>query len=129
VGVDPSRLSAYAFEPILESEATGLDEILVAPGAALLLVVVSYSLWVARFVERFPESSLQVSREERLREAAQVVEPWKVALIGVIVCGLSALLIYLQPRAWWIGLLGVALGAGALFWSSLLRRAAADSSR
>jgi hypothetical protein len=123
---------AYALEPIFEPEATGptdILEILLAPGAALLLVLVSYSLWVSRFVERFPESSLKVSREERLREAAQLVEPWKVSLIGVITCGLSALLIYIQPRAWWIGLLGMALGVGALFWSSLLRRAAADSSR
>lgn len=122
---------AYALEPILGSKATGLTEILrvlVAPGAALILVVAWYCLWVSRFVERFPESDLKVSREERLREAAKLTESWKVALTGVIVCGLSTLLIWLQPRAWWLGLLGVALGVGALVWSSLLKRAAADSS-
>ena len=123
--------TAYALMPIIESEGNGLTEVLgvlVAPGTALILVLVSYSLWVSRFVESFPESDLKFSREERLREAAKLVEPWKVALTGVVVCGLSALLIWLQPRAWWLGLLGVALGVGTLVWSSLLRRAAADSS-
>ena len=122
--------TAHALMPIVESEGNGLTEILrvlVAPGTALILVLVSYSLWVSRFVERFPESDLKFSREERLREAAKLAEPWKLALIGVVVCGLSAFLIWLQPRAWWLGLLGVALGVGALVWSSLLRRAAADS--
>ena len=123
--------TAHALMPIVESEGNGLTEILgvlEAPGIALILVLVSYSLWVSRFVERFPESDLRFSREERLREAAKLVEPWKVALIGVIVCGLSALLIWLQPRAWWLGFLGVALGVGALLWSSLLKRATTDSS-
>ena len=85
-------------------------------------------MWVSRFVEGLPESNLRFSREERLREAAKLVEPWKVALIGVVVCGHSALLIWLQPRAWWLGWLGVALGVGALVWSSLLKHATADSS-
>jgi hypothetical protein len=121
--------TAYALQPILESEKAGLSEILnafAAPGAALLLVLVSYSLWIMRFVERFPDSDLKISREERLREASAVVDPWRVALIGVVICGLGTLLIWLQPRAWWLGLLGVALGIGALLWSSLLKRAAAN---
>jgi len=123
--------TAHALMPIAESEGNGLTEILgalVAPGIALILVLVSYSSWVSRFVERFPESDLRFSREERLREAARLVEPWKVALIGVVVCGLSAFLVWLQPRVWWLGLLGVALGAGSLAWSSLLKRAAVDTS-
>jgi hypothetical protein len=119
--------TAYALEAMLESEAAGVPEVLgalAAPGAALLLVFVSYWLWVSRFVERFPESDLQVTREQRLREAAEIAEPWKVALIGVVTSGLSALLIWLEPRVWWLGLLGVALGIGLLLWSSLLKRAA-----
>jgi len=123
--------TAYALRPIVESEGSGLSEILgvlVAPGTALILVIASYSLWASRFVESFPESDLKISREERLREAAKLTEPWKIALIGVLVCGLSALLIWLQPRAWWLGLLGLALGVGALVWSSLLKRAAANFS-
>ena len=123
--------TAYALQPLIESEASGpteILEVLFAPGAALIFVVILYWLWVSRFVERFPESDLTVSREERLREAAELASPWKIALIGVIACGLSAFLIWLQPRAWWLGLLGIALGAGALFWSSLLKRAAADTS-
>lgn len=123
--------TAHALQPILESEEAGLAEVLdvlAAPGAALLLIFVAYSLWISRFVEQFPESDLKVTREERLREASKVVEAWKVALIGVVLCGFSALLIWLQPRAWWLGLLGVALGFGALLWSSLLKKAAADPS-
>jgi 4-hydroxybenzoate polyprenyltransferase len=83
-------------------------------------------LWISRFVEQFPDSDLKVSREERLREAANAIEPRKVALIGVITCGLSALLIWIQPHTWWLGLLGLALGMGALFWSSILKRAGSD---
>jgi hypothetical protein len=120
--------TAYVLQPVLESEANSATEILgilAAPGAALFLVVFSYWLWVSRFVESLPESNLKVSREERLREAAELAGPRRVALIGIIVCGLSAFLIWLQPHAWWLGLLGMALGVGALFWSSLLKRAAA----
>lgn len=122
--------TAYALQPVLESEAKGPAEILrvlAAPGAALLLVVLSYWLWASRFVENLPESDLKVSREERLREAARLAGPGKVALIGVILCSLSAFLIWLQPHAWWLGLLGIALGMGTLFWSHLLRRAAPGS--
>jgi 4-hydroxybenzoate polyprenyltransferase len=83
-------------------------------------------LWISRFVEQFLDSDLKVSREERLREASDAIEPRKVALIGVIICGLSTLLIWIQPQTWWLGLLGLALGMGALFWSSLLKRAGSD---
>jgi hypothetical protein len=122
---------AHALEPILENDAAGLTEIiaaLVAPGATLVFVFASYFFWVSRFIERFPASDLKVSREERLREAAELVEPWKVALIGVVVSCLSVFLIWLQPRAWWLGVLGVALGVAALLWSALLRRVETDPS-
>lgn len=122
--------TAYVLQPLLESETGDPAQILralVAPGAALALVIFGYWLWVSRFVERFLESDLKVSREERLREAAELASPRKVALIGVIMCGLSAFLIWLQPHAWWLGLLGILLGAGTLFWSSLLKHAAGDS--
>jgi hypothetical protein len=121
--------AAYALQPLLESESAELAEILevfAAPGAALLLVFFSYFLWISRFVERFPESDFKVSREERLREAADFAEPWKLALIGIVLCGLSAFLIWIQPWTWWLGLLGVALGIGIVVWSSILKRAAAD---
>jgi hypothetical protein len=121
--------TAYALQPTLESG--GAREVLgalAAPGAALLLVIASYFLWASRFVEQFPESDLEVSREERLREAAKLAEPWKLALVGVVTCGLSALLVWLEPKTWWLGLLGAALGVGLVWWSSLLKRAAADPS-
>ncbi len=120
---------AYALQPILDSEAAGLAEALdalAAPGAVLLLAVVAYALWISRFVEQFPDSDLQISREERLREASNAIEPRKVALIGSMICGLSALAIWIQPRTWWLCLLGLAIGIGALFWSSLLKRAGSD---
>jgi hypothetical protein len=121
--------TARALQPILESEGNGLAEVLDAialPGAAFLLALVAYTLWISRFVERFPESDFRVSREERLREAAELVEPWKIALVGAVLCGLSALFVWLQPHTWWFGMLGVALGIGVLLWSAVLRRAAAD---
>jgi hypothetical protein len=121
--------TAYELQPIFESGEAGLAETLsalAAPGAVLLLALVAYALWVSRFVEPFPDSDLKVSREERLRETSEAVEPRKIALIGIITCGLSALLIWIQPQTWWLGLLGLALGVGALFWSSLLKRAGSD---
>jgi hypothetical protein len=126
-----STWTAYALQPVLKTKANDPSQILGAlavPGAALALVVFSYWLWASRFVEGFPESDLKVSREERLREAAELASPRKVALIGLSVCGLSAFLIWLQPHAWWVGLLGIALGMGTLFWSSLLKRASAGTS-
>jgi hypothetical protein len=122
--------AAYALQPLLESRASKPAEILsalAAPGGALALVIFSYWLWASRFVEGFPESSLRVSREVRLREAAELASPRKVVLIGVSLGSLSALLIWLQPHAWWLGLLGLLLGMGMLYWAVLLQRAAADT--
>jgi hypothetical protein len=116
---------AYALQPIFDSEEADLAgtlNALAAPALALLFAFVAYALWISRFVEQFPDSDLQVSRDERLREAAEAVQPWKIALIGVVFCGLSALLIWIQPRTWWLGVLGIALGFGMLLWSSLLKR-------
>jgi hypothetical protein len=121
--------AAHTLQPLLQSagsEPVDFLRALAAPGAVLLFFLLSYWLWVSRFVERFAESDLQVSREERLREAAGVAKPREVAFVGVAMCGLSSLLIWLEPRGWWLGALGVAIGLGALFWSSLLRRASRD---
>ncbi len=122
--------TAHALQPLLQHEAHAREvlERLAAPGAALVLVLFAYTLWASRFVERFPESDLQVSRDERLREAAALAEPRKVTVVGVVLGGLGALLIRLQPHAWWLGVLAIALGAGMLLWSSVLRRAAAAPS-
>lgn len=121
--------TGHALQPIFESEAPGLGEtlrLLAAPGAALLAVIACYLLWISRFVERLPESDLRVSLEDRLREAAEYAEPWKIALIGAVLCGLSALVIWIRPSTWWFGAIGAAAGIGVLYWSSLLMRAAAD---
>ena len=82
----------------------------------------SYALWVSRFIEDFPESDLRISREERLREAAAVVKPGKLAAVGLSVAGASLLIVWLEPRSWWLGLLGIATGGGLVFWSLLLKR-------
>lgn len=119
--------TAYRLQPLLESEAAGPAQALAAcatPVAAMLLAIFFYYLWVSRFVEDLPESDLRVSREETLREAAELGEPRKVALIGVVLCGLSALVIWIDPHVWWIGALGIALGVGLTLWSARLLRAA-----
>jgi len=120
---------AYELQPILESEDTGLAEIfngLTTPVTVLLLALAAYALWASRFVEPFPDSDLRVSREERLRGAADAIEPRKIALFGSATCGMSALLIWIQPQSGWLGLLGVAVGIGALCWSSQLKRVKSD---
>jgi hypothetical protein len=117
--------AAHRLERVLASEANGLAEVagaLVAPGAALASVLLVYAWWVGRFVERFPESPLRVSREERLREAAEIAKPWQVALMGVALCALSMVAVWLKPEAWWVGALGVVLGAGLVGWSMALAR-------
>lgn len=124
--------TAHALQPLLPPGEAGAGEILrtlAAPGAALLLVVIAYAVWAGRFVERFPESDLRISREERLREAAELMEPRKLAAIGLVTCVLSGLLVWLEPHAGWLGALGVAIGVGLLWWSSLLRRALAERAR
>lgn len=118
--------AAAALEPALEPESAGPAEALHAlalPTAALATVILLYALWAWRFVEGLAESDLQISREERLREAARAVEPWKLALIGGVTCGLGLAVAYLQPHTAWLGLLAVALGIGMVFWSVALRRA------
>lgn len=124
--------TAHALQPLLASDGIGPAAILRAvavPGGAFLLALVAYWLWAVRFVEGLAESDLEVSREQRLREAAALVGPGRVALIGIVVCLLGALVVWLQPRAWWLGSLGAATGAGLLFWSVLIRRAGAAPPR
>jgi hypothetical protein len=116
--------AASLLEPFLEEGSGSASEILGAlalPGAVLAAAFAAYWLWVTRFVETLHESDLRVSREERLREAAAAAEPRKLAGVGLVLCGLSALLIGLQPHAWWLGLLGIVLGAGLTLWSRRLR--------
>jgi len=123
--------TAHALQPLLGGEGGfgAALEALAAPAAALVLVLVAYAVWVSRFVERCHESDLRMSPEERLREAAEIAEPGKLAVAGAATCGLSGLLVWLEPGAWWLGALGVAVGVGLVWWSMLLRRAAAESGR
>jgi len=118
--------AATALQPALEPGSAGPAEALSAlarPTAALAAAILLYALWAWRFVEGLAESDLQVSREERLREAAHAVAPWKLTLIGVVTGGLGVTLIFVQPHTSWAGLLAVALGIGLVFWSAVLRRA------
>jgi hypothetical protein len=102
---------------------------LAAPLVALALAGGAYALWVTRFTERLAPSDLVVSREERLREAAALAQPARVAAIGAILAVLSALLVGLEPRAWWLGALGALLGLGLVAWARALRRAARGAPR
>lgn len=120
--------AAHGLQRGLDAEPTSPAEAadaLAWPLAALLLAIVGYVLWISRFVERFPPSDLVVSRDERLREAAELAEPRKLALIGVTVLALSLLALWIEPRAWWLAALTGATGAGLAFWSRTLARAAA----
>lgn len=111
-----------------EAPAPGaLMEALALPAAAMACVLVGYWLWVARFVEPFAPSDSRPSREELLREAARQVPPWKLTAIGVVTCGLSGLLVWLEPRAGWLGLAGAAVGVGLVAWSRAVGRAASRS--
>jgi hypothetical protein len=120
--------AAHALEDVVGSDPDGLVEslrALAAPSAALLLAVAAYAVWAWRFVERCPDSAVRIPREERLREAAEIAPPWKVALVGVVTLGMSGLLVALEPRFGWLGGVGGALGAGLVGWAVVLRRAAA----
>jgi len=116
--------AASALQPFVEREgqAGALLGALARPLAALALALVVYALWAARFVEALPASDLRVSREERLRDAAAVADPRIVALVGAATCGLGAFALAQRPHAWWLGGLGIALGAGALRWSRVAAR-------
>ena len=119
--------AAYRLQPAVESGA-GAGEalaLLVAPGVALVLVLLLYGAWAARFVERLAESDLQISREERMRLAAEAAEPPKVVLAGIVFAGMSGLVIVLEPAAWWIGLAGVAVGLGLAAFGVTLARSKA----
>lgn len=99
---------------------------LAAPGVGLAVVLLAYALGVARLVERFPSSDVRVDREARLREAAAVAEPGKLVLAGAATAALSALLIALEPRSWWLAGLGVATGVGMVVWGRILARVAQE---
>lgn len=117
--------AAYALQSVFESpDATLADGLraLVAPGTGLLVALLTYGLWAARFVEPLPEVQLHVSREERLREAAALVDPRQLTLAGVLLAGMSGLVAWLEPRGWWLAALGVAAGLGLVWWSHVLRR-------
>lgn len=123
--------AAAALQRVLESDTAGASEALATlarPTAALATVILLYALWAWHFVEGLSESDLQISREARMREAAEMVAPWKVALIGGVTGVLGAVVVWIEPRQAWIGLLAVALGLGLVFWSTVLRRAARSAS-
>ncbi|MDX1648725.1 MAG: hypothetical protein R3263_02620 [Myxococcota bacterium] len=101
---------------------------LAAPGAALAAVLVAYAVGVARLVERFPDSDLRVDREARLREAAAVAQPGRVALAGAATAAVSALVVVVEPRAGWLATLGVATGVGMVVWGWRLLRVAREAS-
>lgn len=126
--------TAHRLQPLIDSETTGgggqtLLGMLGPSFVALLLVLGGYALWVIRFVEDCPESSLVVSRDDRLREAAALAKPGQLVLIGLVLSAMSALVLWLEPRIWWLGGLGMLLGIGLAAWALHLRRFAAPERR
>jgi len=119
--------TAYRLQDLFDagpSGGAGLLGALGAPAAAMALAIACYWLWATRFVEGLPESDLRVSRADRLRGAAEVSDPRAVAAIGVSIAAMGGLLTWLEPRAWWLGMAGVAIGVALLCWSAALGRAA-----
>jgi hypothetical protein len=121
--------TAHRIQPLIGSETTSgagaLLDLLGPPFVALLLVLAGYASWVTRFVEDCPESTLVVSRDDRLREAAALAKPGQLVLIGLVLCAMSALASWLDPRTWWLGGLGMLLGIGLAAWALHLCRFAA----
>jgi hypothetical protein len=76
-----------------------LGSALVLPGSILLVILAAYAAWSTRFVERCAPSDLQLSRENRLGEAAELAEPRKLGLAGSVLAVLGALLWWGKPRA------------------------------
>lgn len=124
--------TAQALQPLLGETAPPFGrvlDVLALPAAVLVSVLAGYWLWVTRVIERCPASDISVSREARLREAARLAPPWKILALGVVLCGLSALVVWLRPATLWITGLGIVLGLGIVAWSRVLARAAARAAR
>ena len=124
--------TAQALQPLLRSESPSGERIagvLALPGAVLVLALAAYALWAVRFVESFPAIAPAVSREERLRDAARAVPPWKIFLVGLILAALSGLVAWLRPQVWWFAWLGIVLGVGLAVWSRVVARVAARDGR
>jgi hypothetical protein len=122
--------TAHALQPLTEtSPSWPLVRGLIAwPLAAFAAVLLGYALWAWRFVERFPPSDLQVSREERLREAAELSNPWGLVALGLGLAVVSGALKMFHPKAGWVAPLGVATGLFlAAFGAVLLRIRSAGS--
>jgi hypothetical protein len=120
--------TAEVLQPFLEAEPSQAfsGRALIGPTIALAVVVVGYYWWTARYVEDLPESSFKISRQERLREAARLAEPWKVVAVGAITVVLSLLLVWLRAGAAWLGLAGFLVGVGLIWWGLLLKRSMKD---
>jgi len=124
VGVVTAYLLHAAFEAGAV-EAASLVGRLVWPAAALAICIGGYAARVSRLVEGLAESDLVVTREERLREAAAQVAPWQVMLAGAAVVGMGALVLWIEPRLWWLGGAAIAVGVGLSVWGLWIRRATA----
>lgn len=117
--------TAQVLQPLTGPEAEPFSSVapsLAGPLAALFVVLIGYYLWTSRLVESLPETSFQVSRDERLREAAKLVRPWKITAIGLITIVMSGLVIWLDAGVLWLGLAGLFVGIGLIWWSLQLKR-------
>jgi hypothetical protein len=119
--------TAYRLQPLVEPDAAaGPGDwlgVLVVPALMMAAVVLGYALRVWQLVEGAQESDLQVSREEQLREAADLVNPRELTLAGAVLAVMSGAVVFIAPQAWWMAALGVAIGLSTVYWSHVLRRA------
>ncbi len=112
--------TAHLLQPLVGSDPPPFGETaqtLAAPLGCLGAALLAYYTWMVRCIESLPESGLQVSKEEQLRQAAKLGVPRKIGVIGVTLTGLSGLLCWIRPEAWWMGVIGVACGLGLIAWA------------
>lgn len=126
IGVWAGHVLAERFEdasPTLPE----LSAALALPGGLLLMTVAVYAAWAMRFVERCAPSDLQLPRETRLREAAELAEPRKLGWAGLALVLLGAVLWWFKPNTGWVSLLAIAIGIAAVVGSVHLDRIAKAS--
>lgn len=104
-----------------------LGSAIVLPGLILLAAITAYAAWATRFVERCSPSDLQLPRETRLREAAELAEPRKLGLAGSVLAVLGALLGWFKPSTAWVSLPAIVLGIAVVVAAFHLNRIAKDS--
>ena len=90
----------------------------------LPVVTIPYFLWTFMTVRRLPRSSERMTYRECMANQAQAYGAgtlWLLLVLGVVLTGTSAALLFLQPADWLIAALGLALfGTSAVVTARML---------